>query len=145
MLTSGLFSRNGEKFVSIFVFVFYRRQSSTINNSAIISFLDCELQKNISLTPTLTFSRVRRVCLFVNVPSEVKPTLLLRATTSSWRLYLGRGGRNQRQRAEGSTVAAVQFKPGWRWWIINDVGSGSWYNNVDWGVVLIKKSLVLHC
>lgn len=37
MLTSGLFSRNGEKIVSTFVFVFYRRQLSTINNSAIIS------------------------------------------------------------------------------------------------------------
>lgn len=34
MLTSGLFSRNGEQFVSNFFF--YRRQSSTINNSAVI-------------------------------------------------------------------------------------------------------------
>lgn len=34
MLTSGLFSRNGEQFCQYFFF--YRRQSSTINNSAVI-------------------------------------------------------------------------------------------------------------
>lgn len=57
MLTSGLFSRNGEQFVRIFYF--YRRQSSTINNSAVIKQFVGQWasgtfshQTSVALTPT---------------------------------------------------------------------------------------------
>lgn len=117
---------------------FYRRQSSTINNSAVIKqFLGQWASENVSqnreclanshvdyfrwqtdisrTTPSnlklIAVALLRWMLLSDGCPAHFWSSMTLKAVFGVPETV-----------CEGCVVAAVQFRQGWRWWIINDLG-----------------------
>lgn len=139
MLTSGLFSRNGEQFVSIFFF--YRRQSSTMNNSVVIKQFIGQWAYANDIFPLNTSESVSRFYLSHNRMFE---RFIVDCCSSDTLRGFISGSRY-------SPLHKLYFRyqrQGWHRWGLNDlvIYLVQDITNAEWCFVLIKKKVFgLYC